>query len=299
MKYLENQTSGELWLRTLDNIKLPAPIALSAVYKKYQVYSTFYGELTSNQITRFDNFLDSIFIETASGYIFEKVYIENNLYYPFNSVNLYNPIQIREGQSISYGTKTGYWFKENEGKVLQAYLLTLDENKNFTERFSFVLIINEFDCEVGNLRTVFFERLSLAFSETENWDSSSALLETPTICYNSDSDRYNISFLIKDKLSQFGLISINIAPSYTNTYDSYKLEEINLFLPYLDINRSGLESNPYDPSAVQPYRILTISSPLNKKDPAYQLKYIRLSPDISVFDKLDKDPNSPAYLVLE
>lgn len=297
--YTEQNSSGELWIRTLDNSKIPAPIALSAVYKKYQPYSTFYSELTSNLITRFDNFLDTFFIETPSGYIFEKTYIEDNLYKPFNSVNLYNPIYYKVGTSLIYGTKTGYWYNERDNKILQSYLLTLDENKNYTDRFSFVVIMNEFDCKVGSLRTVFFERLSLSFTASENWNRDSVTLETPHLAYNVDTNVYNISFLIKDAYKQFGLISLNMSPAQTASFDSYRVEEINVFLPFLSINKNLVETNPYDPGTVQPFRVLTVSSPDNKTDPAYKLKYIRLSPDLSVFDALNIDPDSPAYLILE
>ena len=299
--YNQNITPGELWVRTTDGNKVPASESLSSVYLKYaNVYPTFYGELTSNQIRRFDTFEDCFFIETESGYIFEKVFLEENSYKPFNSTNLYTPIYYKQPGSLVYGTSTDYWYDEKSKKVYYSYLLSLDENKNFTDRYSFVLIVNLFDCSTGSLQTVLFHRLSLAFSSARNWSPFNVYLESPKITLNSDTGRYNISFLIKNEAKEFGLISINLAENHSVIYDKYKVEEINSYLPYLVIDEARLEEGPYDPNIVQPYRVVTVSSVLDKRDPAYRLKFIRVFPEISVYDSLNlENYNEITYLAIE
>lgn len=299
--YNQNITPGELWLRTLEGNKIPASTALSSVYVKYATaYPTFYNELTSNQIRRFDTFEDCFFIETESGYIFEKVYFENNQYKPFNTTNLYTPIYYKQTGSLQYGTSTDYWYDENSSKVYYAYILTLDENKNFTDRFSFVLIVNLFDCQTGSLQTILFHRLSLAFSSARNWSSFTAYIESPKITHNADTGRYNISFLLKNETKEFGIISINLSESHSVIYDKYKVEEINSYIPYLIIDEDRLEAGAYDPNIVQPYRVLTVSSVLDKRDPAYRLKFIRVFPEISVYDSLNlENYEEITYLAIE
>jgi hypothetical protein len=299
--YNQNLTTGELWLRTLDGTKQPASVSLSGIYLKYaSVYPTFYNELTSNQIRRFDTFEDCIFIETQSGYIFEKVSLEDNSYKPFNTTNLYTPIYYKQTGSLVYGTSTDYWYDANSKKVYYAYILSLDENKNFSDRFSFVLIVNLFDCKTGSLQTVLFHRISLAFSSARNWSPFNAYIESPKITRNSDTGRYNISFLLKNETKEFGLISINLAESHSVYYDKYKVEEINSYLPYLAIDENRLEEGAYDPNIVQPYRVLTVSSFLNKQDPAYRLRFIRVFPEISVYDSLNlENYEEITYLAIE
>ena len=57
--YYDKQVPGELWLRDLKNNVDSASNILSSVYLKYKnVNSTFFSYLISNQITRFDLFLE-------------------------------------------------------------------------------------------------------------------------------------------------------------------------------------------------------------------------------------------------
>lgn len=299
--YNENNTPGELWIRTLDGNKNPASVSLSSVYLKYApAYPSFYSELTSNQVKRFDTFEDCLFLETNSGYIFEKVYTDGGFYKPFNNTNLYTPIYYKQTGSLIYGTSTDYWFDENSKKVYYGYILSLDENKNFSDRFSFVLVINLFDCLAGSIETVLFHRISLAFSSARNWSPFNAYIESPKITYNSDSGRFNVSFLFKNEAREFGLISINLAENHSIIYNKYKVEEINSYLPYFVIDENRLEEGPYDPNIVQPYRVVTVSSPLNKQDPAYRLRFIRVFPEISVFDSLNlENYEEITYLAIE
>ena len=73
-KLLQNQIFGEMWMRTPSGKILPYNIALSSLNLKYNsINPNFNFELTNNLINRFDFFYDVIFIETNSGYIFEKL----------------------------------------------------------------------------------------------------------------------------------------------------------------------------------------------------------------------------------
>jgi hypothetical protein len=136
--FTTNNTTGELWIRTPQGIKDTANNVLSAVYLKYNSYTNFYSELTSNQITRFEIFYDNIFIETPSGCIFEKLLDQNGSFIPYNLSNLFTAKHTAAPGFVAFSTKVDYWFNESRKKIYFCNINVLESNKNFNSQFSMV-----------------------------------------------------------------------------------------------------------------------------------------------------------------
>jgi len=245
--YYDRQIPGELWLRDLKNNVDSASNILSAIYLKYKnINENFYFYLNTNQITRFDLFYDTIFVETPIGYIFEKFYIQDEAILPFNQINLFNSKKT---------TNVDYWFNESKNRVIQAEIYCYnDPLRNPDEKyFDFILILKSFDCITGLNQTIAIELIRLAYSSSINWSNSSFLLETPKITYNKDTKNYNVSFILRNSVKTLGLVSLNILQS-----DYPTITEVNGFLPYFtqDTLNSGVSSLKALPTAVA-YYILT------------------------------------------
>jgi hypothetical protein len=225
--YSEKNKTGELWTRNLDGKIQVSNESLSTIFNKYkQINIKFYNELINNKIKRFDLFYDSLFIETETGYIFEKIVYQNNqisLYQNNNNFNLkgYYPID--------------YWFDELKFKV---YIVEIKATLQQEDIFDFYLILTEYDCKTGLLKTVYKHNIILNFYNSKNWGVNSAniskneipIVETPKICYNKDTNIYNISFIIRNNnINKMGIISINLI----NT-GIFKTESINGMVPFCD-----------------------------------------------------------------
>lgn len=312
MLNFQNHTiPGELWLRNPHGNKESATTLLSAVYNKYNtlnptltstlfdsvyprevdIYHSFYSELTSNQITRFDTFYDCIFIETKSGCIFEKIYIEEDAIKPFTFSDSLTPKHNVKAGFLSYDSYVDYWFDESSKSVFYAYISNLEENKSFPKRFAFALIVNNFDCETGLIKTVLLWKIVLGLKETKNWNIFDYVLETPKITFNSSTRTFNISFLLKNISRQFGVISINFKQTDSRFQGDYEITEVNGHLPFFTIDPALCEAYPYDPRAKSHYRVVTVAT--QPTDPAYNLKFIKL-------DSYNEDRELVSnYLILE
>jgi hypothetical protein len=123
--YYDKQVPGEIWLRDLGNNVTAGNKVLSSIFLKYKnINETFYSELTSNKINRFDVIFDTIFIETTSGFIFEKFYVDSGSIVPFNQINFFN---------FRKNTTVDYWYSENKNKIFFteiAYVLDLKQTTN-------------------------------------------------------------------------------------------------------------------------------------------------------------------------
>lgn len=285
--YTNNRIPGELWVRDYKDNREIASKALSGVYSKYsQRYPTFFSELTSNQITRFDCFQDCVFVETKSGAILEKITIDGDQFKPFNMANLHVPkIELKPGY-LTFNTYTDYWYDDNNGKVYYVYLIALEENKTFRFQYSFAIIMDEFDCSTGLTQTVLFDKAVLAFKDSRDWDLFNYVMENPKITYNKDTDKFNFSFLFKNKNRDFGLISINYQKRDAKERGHYVATEVNGHLPFFDLNIEECFIGPYDPSIIQSYRILTVAT--FKSDPAYRNRFILLRVENEDMEFVDK-----------
>ncbi len=231
--YYDKQIPGELWLRDLKNNVDSASNILSAVYLKYEnIDDTFYYYLNTNQITRFDLFYDTFFIETPAGYIFEKFYIQDEKILPFNQINLFNNRKT---------TCVDYWFDEKKNKIIHTELYFYEDPfKDPTiKSFDFILIVKSFDCTTGLSKTIVLDIIRIAYTSSTDWDDSSFTVETPKITYNKDTKTYNISFILRNSVKTLGLVSLNLLDS-----DIPVVTEVNGFLPYFvqDTLNSGVSS---------------------------------------------------------
>ena len=153
-----NNTFGELWIRNLNGEKVRASQALSSVYLKYKgEYPIFYNELITNKVNRFDVFYDCIFIQTPSGSIFEKLIPSDNGFEPYNLNDLYTAQHDSVAEYASFDTHVDYWFDEKNQKVIYAQIVALEENRYFRDFFTFVLLVNEFNCKTASLKTIIFD----------------------------------------------------------------------------------------------------------------------------------------------
>lgn len=313
LKFQNHSIPGELWLRDIKGDKQTASSLLSSVYLKYyslnpvlsnrnvfevynrtpNLYDSFYRDLTSNQITRFDVFYDSLFIETQSGCIFEKIYLDGDQIKPFTLADSLTIKHTAKPNFLAYDSGIDYWFNEVTNKVYYTYISNLDENKNFEDRFNFVILLNEFDCETGLIQTVLFWKVQIAYTDSINWDARDCIIEDPKITFNSTSQTFNISFLLKNTIKQFGLISINVKKSDLPTLGDYAITEVNAYLPYFKTDAANCEAYPYDPNAKKPYYVVSVAG--EPSDPAFNLRFLILTAS-------SRDPyNNPVdnYLVLE
>ena len=245
--YYDKQVPGELWLRDLKNNVDSASNILSSVYLKYKnVNSTFFSYLISNQITRFDLFYDTFFIETPIGCIFEKFFIQSEEILPYNQINLFNP---RKTTSIDY------WFNENKNNVIFTEIHYFNDilKNPYEKYFEFILIVKAFDCTTGLTKTLVLDVIRLSYISSRNWDGVNFGIENPKITYNKDTKNYNISFILRNTAKELGLVSINLSDS-----DIPVVTEVNGFLPYFvqDTLNSGITAIRSLPSGIYDY-ILT------------------------------------------
>lgn len=215
--------NGELWLRTLEGKIEPSNKILSAVYIKYQdVNPTFFGELNSNSIQKFDIFYDVIYVETETGYIIEKIKTnEDGIIVPFQNNNSF--------------TKTAqvpvdYWFDETKLKIYFVELRSgIQQIKTVDAEaaFDFYISITEYNCKDGNLTLVYNSHITIPLIGAAYWGGDKANLEKPKICYNRDTKRYNVSFIFRNNAYALSLVSLNL----TNNR-GFELETLNALIPF-------------------------------------------------------------------
>jgi hypothetical protein len=233
--YYDREIPGELWLRDLKNNVDSASNMLSSIILKYEnINYDFYYYLNTNQITRFDLFYDTFFIETPSGYIFEKFYIESGSIFPFNKINLFNQRKT---------TSVDYWYSEAKNKIYFTEIffnpvVTVEENS-----ISFVLYFKVFDCTTGLGSNLLTNQIKLFFDTIDNWDRYSAVFENPKLTYNPDTKKFNVSFILRNAANTLSLVSINILNK-----DNPEIIEINSFIPFIHTSKQSSLS-----SCVLPY----------------------------------------------
>ena len=211
--YSDTNNSGQLWLRDFQNNVKPAYSLLSSVFLKYQNNNNFYYDLNSNNILKFDTFYDSLFIQTSSGYAFEKILIENNSILPYSQFSTFI--------SSTSSSNIDYWLDEKYKKVYFCGFNNLSRVN--TSSIIFSLFFKEFDLNKGQLNSLFSQTVTLSLSGTGDWSYTNGIKEDPKLTYNTDTNLFNVSFLIKDNNSKTGLMSIN--------FDTKKIDIVNAYIP--------------------------------------------------------------------
>jgi hypothetical protein len=223
--YIQSQNTGELWLRNSIGKIESANELLSAIYLKYSDIpesNSFYNELNSNQITRFDIFYDCIFIETKSGCFFEKIDVnENRSLIPYTKTYFFNSKKT---------TQIDYWLNEYHQKV---YFTDINFVTISGPTFTFDVSLKEFDCQSGNTTLKMNERVELHFSTVETWFDFVPVIENPKLTYNNDTKTFNISFVFRSKTGQFALLSLMI-----KSEETYKISKIDGIVPFATLDHN-------------------------------------------------------------
>ena len=218
--YIESQVEGELWLRNNEGVVVSATEYLSSVYCKYStINSVFYSDLILNKIEKFDVFYDSFYIQTANGYIFEKITYKDSQILPYNQFNLFNP---------KNNTNIDYWFDEKLKKVyfcdIINYIIENSSNIKFYFKFS------EFDINQGTINVLLSKQIVLSLNDVKNWNDVNANREDPRLTFNNDTNTFNVSFLIRDSAGNIGILSIN--------HSTDEIYEINGYVPSGSIDQN-------------------------------------------------------------
>jgi hypothetical protein len=207
---------------------------LSNVAIKYQLPSSlsatdqykFYQDFKSNNIVKFDVFYDSFYIQTSSGYVFEKVVFDNYELYPYTEFNYFNS---------NNSTYVDYWFDENEKNV---YICDfIDSKYNTISSINLNLIFNKFNISNGSTTNVLDVTAKIILLSAKNVYYYKTTREDPKLTYNSDTNTFNVSFLLKNDINQFGIVSINLKKG-----KNIQIDRINANIPFatVDIQSSYL-----------------------------------------------------------
>lgn len=221
--YNDKINNGEFYVRKIDGTIDTSNVFLSSIYIKYKdIDNNFYNDLTENRIKNIDVFYDVFYIETDNGYIFEKFIVDiNNLVYPYINDNHFTKIN-----NIS----PCYWFDE---KNLKIYIIDIIAGYQYITSFNFFIILKEFDCKNGKISTLLKEQLVFNCSNSYNWGDFIPIIEKPTISYNQSTNKFNLSFIFRNKTNEIGLISINFFKK-----NIIELDEINLFSEFLNVSQT-------------------------------------------------------------
>lgn len=216
-KLIENQTSGEIWMRTPSGKILPSTDALSALNLKYSTINrNFHFELINNEIKRFDFFYNVIFIETATGYIFDKLTKSENILIPENNDD-------RLTLKVKMESNPDYWLDEINKKI---YVVNNELSAWNSSSANLNITIKQFDITKNLYSTKFSYNLNLNYCDFSGL-TKEPIMEPCKISYNIDTKCFNVSFILRGNNNEFGLISTTLKKNQNLVIDS-----INCLLPY-------------------------------------------------------------------
>ena len=222
-KLIENQTSGEIWMRTPSGKILPSTDALSALNLKYSTINpNFHFELINNEIKRFDFFYNVIFIETATGYIFDKLTKSENILIPENNDD-------RLTLKVKMESNPDYWLDEINKKI---YVVDNKLNSWNSSSANLNITIKQFDITKNLYSTKLSYNLNLEYSNI----TKEPITEPCKISYNIDTKCFNVSFILRGNNDEFGLISTTLKKNQNLVIDS-----INCLLPYTTLQEMTSE----------------------------------------------------------
>ena len=248
-KSLKSNVDGEIWIKDSNDNILPFNVAFSGLFIKYQNNlnsNFFYNKLTSNEISNYEIFYDSIFIQTEFGSCIDRYKIENN-----NIVSYDSKINFLYQKQ----NEISYWFDEQNHKVYIFCFLPDDQVKvinsqtSDTERWTFKQIsINfnfyVFDIKTNTLKNLIDKKIKYwVGNEFLKWKTPPTInpniKSKPLLSFNPDTKTFNVSFTIKEYVdSEFGIISIN--------FKETKVLEVNNWIPWAEVMPFGYDPIPID-----------------------------------------------------
>jgi len=219
--YREKELEGQLWIRNTNDQVQPANVVLSAIYLKYKIPTpSFYEDLISNNIVKFDVFYDTFFIQTSGGYFFEKYTVQNSEIIPYNKINNFNGLQTKNN--------IDYWFSENKKIVYTVEFIrpSLDfiEPTEDGAILQFGFNFKSFNLETSETKILLNELTTIELISAVDLMESNGIKEDPKLTYNAYTNNFNLSFLIRNDVKKFGIVSIN--------FNEFETKEINLYIPY-------------------------------------------------------------------
>jgi hypothetical protein len=219
--YRERELEGQLWVRDVNDQIQPANIVLSAFYLKYQIPNqSFYNDLMLNSIIKFDIFYDTFFIQTSGGYIFEKYVTQNSQIIPYNKINNFNGLQTNNN--------IDYWFSETKKIVYTIEfikpILNFIEPTEDGAILQFGINFKAFNLQTGETKILLNELTTIELTSAVDLMESNGIKEDPKLTFNSYTNNFNLSFLIRNDVKKFGIVSIN--------FNEFETKEINLYIPY-------------------------------------------------------------------
>ena len=204
-------------MRTPSGKILPSTDALSALNLKYSTINpNFHFELINNEIKRFDFFYSVIFIETASGYIFDKLSKHENVLIPENNDN-------RLTLKVNMESNPDYWLDEINKKI---YVVNNELSAWNSSSANLNITIKQFDITKNLYSTKFSYNLNLNYCDFSGL-TKEPIMEPCKISYNIDTKCFNVSFILRGNNDEFGLISTTLKKNQNLVIDS-----INCLLPY-------------------------------------------------------------------
>jgi hypothetical protein len=221
--YEKKLQEGEVWIRNSNGLVQTASEALSGVIEKYKSLTPdtflFYNQIMSGQqILRLDMIQDVIFIETREGNIFDKIVYRNNQILAANQDNNFY-------KSLS-ANRTGfpdYWFDESNKKIYTSFH-RVDYHLN--NQITIGVVMEQFDMITNIFDTKLYFTLDFTFDDI-SYGTRVPFIEPTKLCYNKATKDFNISYIQRGPLKDFGLVSINILKD-----QKLEVKAINTLLPY-------------------------------------------------------------------
>lgn len=239
----ELNSLGQLWVKNIKGDVLTVNEAFSSIFIKYQnSNTTFFNELTANKIKRFDTFYDSFLIQTNSGYIFEKYFVQGYDFKPYNKINNFQSQKTSNPfTNFEKPTNFDYWFDENEKVIYffefdsyNAQAPTIDlKYSQIKYKFNF----KKFDTKTNIIESLLTQTVSFWLENPKLFFNTNGVKGEPRLTYNEDTKTFNVSFLVRNDVKEFGIISMN--------FKKDKVLEVNTYIPFGKVMPLDFTPPPY------------------------------------------------------
>ncbi len=202
------EMGGEIWTRKNSQTVEPGTASLSSIYNQYKNIN-LYNELTSNRIFKIDTFFDTLYIETSTAVLFEKIdydYITNQITSKVDSSrqislrvpttnNLNREFNSPQITFSNYSKPGNTWFLPKE-KVVFIPVVEITNNKAILPK------LYKHNLTKENLELVFpinQEDLNDIY-QLAGLNASS--IQRPVISYNSLKKIFLYSFIVENPTSK-------------------------------------------------------------------------------------------------